>query len=72
MLGPTPAYITPEEINRRIMAILGLADSDAKLYDGTDLPSADAAREIEAAVKTYRAMGDTADLPDSLRHLEGA
>jgi hypothetical protein len=53
------------------MAILGLADSDAKLYDGTDLPSADAAREIEAAVKTYRAMGDTADLPDSLRHLEG-
>ena len=66
ILGPTPTYMTAEEINRRINAILGLADPGAELYDGTDLPSDDAAREIEATVQTYRAMGDTAVLPDAI------
>jgi hypothetical protein len=66
ILGPATTYITAEEINRRINAILGLADPGAELYDGTDLPSDDATREIEATVQTYRAMGDTAVLPDAL------
>lgn len=62
-MGPTPTYITAEEINRRIRAALGLLGRDVDLYDGTDLPSADAAREIDAVVKMYRAMGDTAEIP---------
>ena len=62
-MGPTPTYITAEEINRRIRAILGLRGRDVDLYDGTDLPSADAAREIDATVQTFRAMGDTAEIP---------
>jgi hypothetical protein len=63
ILGPAPTYITAEEINRRIRAILGLLGRDVDLYDGTDLPSADAAREIDAVVQTFRAMGDTAEFP---------
>jgi hypothetical protein len=62
-LGPTPTYITAEEINRRIRAILGLLGRDVDLYDGTDLPSADAARVIDATVQMFRAMGDTAEFP---------
>ena len=66
ILGLAPAYITAEEINRRINAILGLTDLGADLYDGTDLPSDEATREIEATVQTYRAMGDTTVLPEAL------
>jgi hypothetical protein len=59
ILEPTSTYVTAEEINRRIKSILGLLDRDITPYDGGDLPSADAAREIDAVVQVYRAMGDT-------------
>ena len=36
---------------------------DVNLYDGGDLPSADAAREIDAIVKMFKALGDTAEFP---------
>ena len=62
-MGPIRAYITAEEINRRIKVILGLLDRDVDPYDGGDLPSADAAREIDAIVKIFRALGDTAEFP---------
>ena len=62
-MGPIRTYITAEEINRRIKVILGLLDRDVDPYDGGDLPSADAAREIDAVVKMYTAVGDTAEIP---------
>jgi hypothetical protein len=62
-LGPIRTYITAEEINRRIKVILGLLDRDVDPYDGGDLPSADAATEIDAVVKMYTAVGDTAEIP---------
>jgi len=60
-LGPIRTYVTAEEINARIKAILGMLDRDLNPYDGGDLPSADAAREIDAVVKMYTALGDTAE-----------
>ena len=66
IMGPTLTYITEEEINTRIKAILGLLDRDVTPYDGGDLPSADAARKIDAVVKMYTARGDAAELPDAL------
>jgi len=63
ILGPTLTYITAEEINARIKAILGMLNRDVNPYDGGDLPSADAAREIDAIVKIFRALGDTAEFP---------
>jgi hypothetical protein len=58
-LQPTSTYISADEINRRIKAILGLLDRDISPYNGGDLPSDDAAREIDAIVETYRAISDT-------------
>jgi hypothetical protein len=63
ILGPTLTYITAEEINSRIKSILGMLNRDVNPYDGDDLPSADAAREIDAVVQMYTAMGDTAEWP---------
>jgi hypothetical protein len=62
-LGPIRTYVTAVEINRRIKAILGVLDRDISPYDGGDLPSTDAPREIDAIVKMYKAMGDTAEFP---------
>ena len=63
ILEPTLTYITAEEINARVKAILGMLDRDANPYDGGDLPSTDAVREIDAVVKMYKALGDTAEFP---------
>jgi hypothetical protein len=63
ILGPTFTYITAEEINTRIKAVLGMLNRDVNPYDGGDLPSADAAREIDAVVKMYTALGDTTEFP---------
>jgi hypothetical protein len=62
-LGPPLTYITAEEINARIKANLGMPNRDVNPYDGGDLPGADAAREIDAIVSIFKALGDTAEFP---------